>query len=274
MPYLRDQVIILKKIPVREYDRTVFMYGRQHGLLVATARGAARPKSKQAARLEPLTYSEVMIAKGSSFDHLAVASATTGPSGPSSPSGLSGQMGRGTCDAVRCSLSLHAVGGAFADMFVGLVRPGVADERLFVLWEELSAALSGLEGHLTPLRGQLMFAAASLKLMDLLGYGPALSVCAACRQPSGPTDAWYAPQDGGLVCAACRGSWAGALVPANAHALSLLRFARQAPLADVLRVSLPVEVGMNALRLIREVWKHAPLDREPHGLETIGAILA
>jgi len=170
-------------------------------------------------------------------------------------------------------LCVRAVAGAFADLFLSLVRPGVSDERLFALWRELIAALRGPRSGLTVLRAQLMFATASLRLMDLLGYGPALSVCTQCRRPSGPTDAWYAPEHGGLVCASCRSSWEGFLVPANAHALALLRFARQAPLSDLLRVSLPVDVGVNALRLMREVWKHAPLDREPHGLETISALL-
>ncbi len=261
--YIRDQVIVLKKISVREYDRTVFMYGRQHGLIMATARGAARPKSKQCARLEPLSFAEVMVAKGKSFDHLAVAGPVEAEVDFKTHEGRSADS----------DLCVRAVTGAFADLFLSLVKPGISDERLFALWGELIVALRGPRTGLTVLRAQLMFAIASLRLMDLLGYGPALSVCTHCRQPSGPTDAWYAPEHGGLVCATCRPSWEGFLVPANAHALALLRFARKAPLSDLLRVSLPVDVGVNVLRLMREVWKHAPLDREPHGLETISALL-
>jgi hypothetical protein len=49
---------------------------------------------------------------------------------------------------------------------------------------------------------------------------------------------------------------------------------RASTLDDVLRVGLAVDVAHNALRLIQEVWKQAPLDREPHGMDTIERIMA
>jgi len=254
--YLRDQVIVLKKMPYREHDRQYVMYGRRHGLLLAAARGAVKPKAKQASQLEPLSVADVMIAKGRNFDHLAVA--------------VQSQPGR----RLR-RLGALAVAGAFADLFLRLIRPGVADERLFALWEELIACLAELPQEPTALRAQLMFAAASLKLMDALGYGPALSAkCGVCHSPMGPTDVWYAPGQNTLVCSDCIQDSREPAILAKVHAIALLRFMRASSLSDVLRVSLNHDVALNALRIIQEVWQHAPLDRQPHGLETIQAIMA
>ncbi|MFA6161277.1 MAG: DNA repair protein RecO [Patescibacteria group bacterium] len=257
--YLRDEVIVLKKSPYRELDRQYVMYGRKHGLLLAVARGCVNIKSKQAGRLEPLSVADVMIAKGRNLDHLAVAS----------------HVPRTTSHVPRTtSLGAFVVCGAFADLCLKLIRPGVADERLFNLWIELLDSLSGLPQELSAVRAQLLFAAASLKLMDTLGYGPSLRACLSCHKPPGPTDAWYAPTSNGLVCADCISSWHEHAISAKAHSLALLRFMRSSPLSDVLRVGLNVDVAQNAIRLIKEVWQHAPLDREPHGMETIERMLA
>ncbi|MDD5726208.1 MAG: DNA repair protein RecO [Patescibacteria group bacterium] len=252
--YLRDQVIVLKKSPYREHDRQYVMYGRRHGLLLAAARGTLKPRAKQACHLEPLSLADVMIAKGRNFDQLAVAVR-------SRPSNRLQKLGA------------LAIAGAFADLFLKLTRPGVADERLFVLWEELITCLTELPQEPTALRAQLLFAAASLKLMDALGYGPALRACAVCRRPPGPTDAWYAPSLNALICSDCIQTRQEPAVLARTHALALLRFMRTSSLSDVLRVGLAVDVAQNVLRLVQEVWKHAPLEREPHGLDTIERIL-
>src|SRR6266567_7926085 len=99
MPYLRDRVIVLSKEPFREQDRRYVMYGQEHGLLIAVARGASVKSSKQAGHLEPFCTSDVMIAKGSAFDKLAVAKMVDWPWRGSSP-----------------RLEAYAVCGAFSEL--------------------------------------------------------------------------------------------------------------------------------------------------------------
>jgi DNA repair protein RecO (recombination protein O) len=255
--YLRDQVIVLKKIPYREHDRQYVMYGRRHGLLLAAARGTMKPRAKQAGQLEPLSMADVMIAKGRNFDQIAVAVKSLSPHYALGP-----------------RLGALTVAGAFADLCLKLIRPGVADERLFKLWEELINCLASLPEEPSALRAQLLFGAVSLKLMDALGYGPALRVCGVCRRPPGPTDVWYAPGLNGLVCPDCLPTWRDPVILARAHSVAFLRFMRASSLDEVLRVGLAVDVAQNVLHLIQEVWKHAPLDREPHGMETIERLMA
>jgi len=153
MPYIRDRAIVLKKEPFREHDRRYFLYGREHGLLIAVAGGTSLRKSKQAGHLEPFSETDVMIARGASFDRLAVARMIIVP-----PAGR--------------RLAFYAVCGAFTDLIVRLTRPGVADERIFGLLCELTRSLNDLPRDPTPERARLSLAAVTLKLLDVLGFAP------------------------------------------------------------------------------------------------------
>jgi DNA repair protein RecO len=222
MSYLRDTVIVLKKEPFREQDRRYTMYGRGHGLLVAVARGSSTMRSKQAGHLEPFMQTQVMIAKGTAFDKLAVAS----HSRPSS---------------IR-SLSALAVCGAVADLVIRLTRPGIADDRIFHLLVELISTVSNLPQELSPERARLMLAAATLRLLDLIGFAPHIE-----RGPETTTP-----------------------VPS----LTLVSYMRRAPFVDVLRVTAPVDVLHAASDFVEEALKHTPLHAPPHGPKTIQALLA
>jgi DNA repair protein RecO (recombination protein O) len=234
MSYLRDHVIVLKKEPFREHDRRYTMYGREHGLLVAVARGASRATSKNAGLLEPLTESNVMIAKGATFDKLAVATAAD----------------RICIAPSRCSLSFYAVCGGFADLLVRLLRPGIADERIFDLLRELIDTLAASPSEPSPDRARLMLSAATLRLLDLLGFAPPIERAGESTTP-GTSFANDVPRP----------------------ALALAAFMRRSPLADVLRVTARTDVFSAASAFVEEALTHTPLDREPHGPATIQALL-
>ncbi|MCI0479462.1 recombination protein O N-terminal domain-containing protein [Candidatus Uhrbacteria bacterium] len=220
MPYLRDRAFILKKEPFREQDRRIVMYGREHGLLVAVARGSSHARSKQAGHLEPFTDIEVMVAHGRAFDKLAVATRVPG----SSP---------------RLRLGGLAVLGAFSDLVASLTRPGVSDARIFDLYRDVREAAALLPDTTTPERGRLLHAAASLKLLDLIGFAP------SADRASG-------------------------LAPGSVKALA---FMRRAPIVDVLRLTVTTDVLEAACTFVDEAMRQTPLDRPPHGPTTIGALL-
>lgn len=224
MPYLRDQVFVLKKEPYREHDRRYYLYGRDHGLLVAVARGASSKKSKQAGHLEPFTVAEVMVAKGASFDKLAVAKMTASYFVPGA-SYLAG----------------YAVMGSFADLVIKLMRPGVSDERIFDLFHEAGSALAGLPREPSADRSRLILSAATLKLLDLLGFAP----------PVHPSPEFTTP----------------------VQSLALVSFMRRAPLADILRLTGQVDVFRAASAFVDESLKNTHLERQPRHAEMIYALL-
>jgi recombinational DNA repair protein (RecF pathway) len=216
--YLRDRVIVLKKDPYREHDRRYVMYGIEHGLLSAVARGASLPKSKQAGHLEPFSEAEVMIAKGVAFDKLAVAKLVPGSA----------------VRDVQRSTSLVALTtlGAFADLVIRLSRPGISDERIFELLKELVEVLSVLPSEPSADRSRFLHATAMLKLLDLIGFGPAIEM-------------------------------------EDAQLATVLKFMRGAALSDILRVTASREILQNASSFVEEALTQAPLDADPHGVQTI-----
>lgn len=226
MPYIRDRVVVLKKEPFREQDRRYVMYGRAHGLLTAVARGSASVHSKQAGHLEPLTVSDVMIAKGAAFDKLAVARAVRVPH-PSSAD-------------VR--LATNAVCGAACDLVVRLTRPGIVDERISDLLEELADVTGAMPSAPSPERARFLHAGVTLRLLDLLGFAPPIAQAEEGTTPVA-----------GLV---------------------LVSFMRQSPLSDLLRVTAPSNALLAASGFVAEALKQTPLEREPHGEGTIRALLA
>ncbi|MBI4139229.1 recombination protein O N-terminal domain-containing protein [Candidatus Uhrbacteria bacterium] len=152
MSYVRDRAFILKKEPLREHDRRYTLYGRDHGLLIAVARGASHKRSKQAGHLEPFSEVEVMIAIGRAADKLAVARQISRPA--------------------FNTLAGCAVMGAFVDLVSSVTHPGVSDARIFDVLRETRDACAALSTEPTPERARLIHAGAALKLLDLLGYSP------------------------------------------------------------------------------------------------------
>ncbi len=255
MSYIRDEVVVLKKMSIREWDRQYFLYGREHGLLFAVARGAMKPSAKQASQLEPFTFADVMIAKGRAYDHLAVAV-------------------RGKANKRFNAVGAFAVAGAFSDLCLKLLKPGVADERIYRLWLELAGILAQFKAEISPLRAQLLFSAVSLRLLDLLGYGPFFKACSVCGEAQGPTEVFYAPERNSIVCLDCRKDISEALIRVPAHAMNLLQFLRSASLTDVMRVTAKVDLIETVVVMTREICKHAPLDFEPHGFTSIQKLIA
>lgn len=71
MPTFRDQGIILARSASGEADKVFYIYSRQHGKLIAIAKGSRKIKSKLAGHLEPAMLSDLLIARGKKMDRLA-----------------------------------------------------------------------------------------------------------------------------------------------------------------------------------------------------------
>ncbi len=223
MPYLRDTAIVLKKEPFREQDRRYYLYGREHGLLIAVARGSSSPKSKQAGHLEPFSSAEVMIAKGAAFDKLAVAKQAIGP-------GI----------IIDKSLIGYAIRGSFSDLILRLVRQGVADERIYDLLSEVLDITARFPSEPSPDRARLIFSAATLKLLDALGFAPVINQSGEATTP--------------------------------VQSLALASFLRRAPLSEILRITGSVDVFRATSGFIEEALKATHLSEVPQGPRVIAAL--
>lgn len=257
--YLRDRVIILKSEPFREHDRRLVMFGESHGLLEAVARGASKRESKQAGHLVPMTEADVMIAKGSAFDKLAVAKVVHPYPG------------------IRSRLGSLAVVGSFFDLFERLERPGIVDQDLYTLLKDLLDVTARLPEEPTVERAKLLFSAAVIKLLDRTGFAPQFARCSLCHDGFGEEDARQLPSDGTIAHEDCyrsiRASQPNArIVPQGTR--SIARFLREEPVEKALLITGTSQLFAGVSSLIFQCIKQTPLIREPHGLYTITSILA
>ncbi len=224
MAYIRDTVFILKSEPYREQDARVVMYGKNHGKLVAVARGVRKIGAKQLGHLEPFSRAEVMIAVGSAFDKLAVARTLL------------------PMEGLRRNLAAMAVLGPFADLLEQLTRPGVADDQIFDLFEELVSVWDPSLREPSIERSRMILSCACLRLLDLLGEAPDLEALSFREQPEGTK--------------------------------TLMTFMRMRPLRDVLSVTAPSDVFTSASMMIEYAVQRSPLVGRMHGQAMLEALLA
>ena len=257
MAYLRDTAIVLKNEPFREQDAWITLYGKEHGKLVAVARGARSWKAKQLGQLEPLSCVEVMIAKGQAFDKLAVA-----------------QM-RGTRRGLRASLEGVAIAAAFADLVSQATQPNAPDEAIFTLSQHLFTCLSALPSGMSPERATLVYAGAVMQLLGLLGYGSQLDACVLCHTKL-EDQAWAIGPAGGLVCGSClrrEPAWRERAVPLSKDMRKLLLFLVRVSGEEVLKLSAPPGYFRTVTQAVEELVQVLPLKTSPHGFHTISFLL-
>ncbi len=257
MAYLRDTAIVLKNEPFREQDAWVTLYGREHGKLVAVARGARTWQAKQLGHLEPLSCVEVMIAHGQAFDKLAVARTTSAR------------------QKLRSSLEGLAVASAFADLVAQATHPQAPDERIFELCRDLITSVEDLSTSISPERATLLYASAVMHLLSELGYGSQLDACVVCHQKLGDR-AWAVSPAGGLVCPTClpyESSWRDRAVFLDQNMRKLLLFLARVSYQDVLKVSAPPGYFRSVSLAVEELVQVLPIKQRPHGFQTISFLL-
>ncbi len=220
MSYIRDHVFVLKTAPFREHDVWVSMYGREHGKLEAVARGVRSWKAKQRGHLEPLTLVDVMVAKGAAFDKLAVAHA------------LSAQTD------LRSHLGAMVTLGSFAHLVDQLTRPGLPDPDIYHLLEEFGSTWRQMVREPSPERARLFYSAATLRLLNSLGYAPSFE-----------------------------------RADISDEAKKLLRVLSRTPLAFAASVTAPASVFHEACRSVEGTLQQTPLAENAHGPATIVSFL-
>lgn len=257
MSYLRDRAVVLKKEPFREHDARVTLYGQTLGKMSAVARGSERWEAKQLGHLEPFSEVEMLIAKGAAFDKLAVARVV-------SPR-----------PRLRVHLGSIAIAGAFFDVVDRLTRPGIVDEDLYRLLTDVLDLADVSDAQPSSERGRLLFAAACLKSLDILGFAPQLGQCLRCLKHV-EEPAWFLASEGGLACAACVREVRRELPQAITlppHALRLLRLLRARPFPEILRVTAGADLFACVSSLVESSLHHAPLIAEVHGARTVAVLL-
>lgn len=195
---VRTPAVVLRHRRLGEADRIVTLLTPGRGKIDVVAKGLLRAKSRMSGHLEPLTLVEVVLAHGRSMD--VVTQAQTIDAFPALHADLD-----------RLSAAMYLL--ELADRFT--VEHADA-EGLHDLLHTALARLARGDGQ------QVVTRTFELALLEATGFRPELSACLRCAAPVPAEAAWWAPVEGGVMCAACAERTPDAQ-PMDATALRVLR---------------------------------------------------
>ncbi|MEG0071623.1 MAG: DNA repair protein RecO [Raoultibacter sp.] len=210
------QVIVLQKTKLGETDLILTLLAEDGSQIRVVAKGARKPKSPFASRLELYSCAKVLCASGRSLDIVKEAQIIESNA------------------AVRNDLEHAAAAAPMAELLNKVTQNGLTAPQVFPLTQVCLKALGGVESSFAP----AITAAHLLKTVSFSGFRPSLSRCAACAAPlalsaSDPLRVSY--REGGVICDACAPHvdtvsvaretcrWAGALLHATIDEVVELR---------------------------------------------------
>lgn len=196
-PTYDARAIVLRKTKLGESDLVLTMLAEDGSQMRAVAKGARKPSSSFAARLELYSVADILVARGRSLDIVKEARLVE------------------SNERLRRDIEHAACAAPMAELLDRVTQMGLESPRLFALTR---AALASL-GAADPAQAPAVCAAHLLKTLAFAGLRPSLDVCVGCGRDvaAGPADALVplSYQEGGVVCQACRPNVETVLVPAS-----------------------------------------------------------
>ncbi|MGE3855937.1 MAG: DNA repair protein RecO [Dehalococcoidia bacterium] len=215
---IRTSAIVLRHRRLGEADRIVTLLTPLRGKVDVIAKGVLRSKSRMGGHLEPLTLVELVLAHGRSMDVVTQAQ---------------------TIDA------FPAIHGDLDRLSAGMYLLELSD-RITVEHAEAEGLHDLLHAALVRLaRGdgqQVVQRTFELSVLDATGFRPELTDCLRCSRPVAAEEAWWAPVEGGVLCASCARTVADAQ-PIDASALRVLRAFQSLPYEEAGRIRLTDELA-------------------------------
>lgn len=180
------RAIVLRKTKLGESDLILTMLAEDGSQVRAVAKGARKPSSSFAARLELYSVVDVLMAKGRNLDIVKEARLLE------------------SNERLRLDMEHAAAAAPMAELLDRETQLGLANPKLFALTQAGFACLGTVEASLAP----AICAAHLLKALAFAGLRPSLHECVGCGASvaSGRPDAYaaFSYREGGVVCNTCR----------------------------------------------------------------------
>jgi len=209
----KAQAIVLRQRKLGEADKIVTLFCAHKGKLDAVAKGVRRTKSRLAGHLEPLTLGAYLIAEGRDLDIVTQAETVEAYA------------------ALRDDLERLSRGLYCAELVDRLTPERSEANPVFRLLQETLGLLDSEEAL------DLAVRRFEVRLLDELGYRPALETCAVCGRRLEPAANFWSAAAGGAVCPTCADDSLG-LRPLSLNALKVLRLLLRAPFTEAARIRL------------------------------------
>lgn len=239
----KTEAVILRHTNLGEADRLLTLYTPHLGKLRAVAKGVRRPKSRKAGHLEPLTHSDLFLARGKTLDIITQAQT------------LESFLPLRN-DLQRMSHALYAV--ELIDRFTEEHQEGYAIYQL--LLNNLRWLALPKEGLAEGTEGQVALRYFELHLLNALGYRPQLHQCLHCAAQLEAVTNYFSPSAGGVLCPRCRGT-EPVIRPLSPNALKTLRFLQTSSMPAAQRLKMGPELAFELEHVMRQYLRYL-LERE------------
>lgn len=176
--------IILNKNDVGETDRIYTVYTLEAGKIRLLAKGVRKPNAKLAGSLEPITYSEIFVAKSRGRGN------------------ITGAIVVDNFSAIKENISaLENIFYAFG-LFFRLVSQEEKDEAIFSLLLEYVISMEKNAAKDNILKESLT-QGFLVKLLEKLGYGIQTGKCVLCGKKIISGQNYFSSPRGGIICSGC-----------------------------------------------------------------------
>lgn len=226
-PTYTTRAIVLCKTKLKESDLIFTLIGADGAQRRVVAKGARKPTSSFASRMELFSEADLLCAGGRNLDILKEARLVAARA------------------RLRDSLEHATAAAPMAELLGRVAQQDLAEPRLF---QATSVALDALDRAPAEAAPSLT-AAHLLKTLAFSGLRPQLGACALCGAPlEGAGGALrLSLAEGGLVCEACRGR--AESMPVAAADVAAARFLLGSTFADIEQTAMPPARAFPALRL-------------------------
>ncbi|MBI2669769.1 MAG: DNA repair protein RecO [Candidatus Yanofskybacteria bacterium] len=163
-PLKKMQAVVLKKIPIREYDELVICYTKDAGKQVYQVKSVLLPTSKQAGHLDILNLVDFSLVTPKSF--------ASGQSKNSHPI-ITSAYCLEAFPRLKSSLSAMAAAFFLLECFDKLIFEGEPDSKL---WNFLISKLHYYDTPLESTRTALVIADSRQELLKILGYDSSMPI--------------------------------------------------------------------------------------------------
>lgn len=240
----RTRAIVLDKTKLKETDLIYTLLDESGREVRAVGKGARKPGSRLAARCEVGCSVDLLLARGRSLDVIAEARLIAAPLGPAP------------------TMELLSAASALADVCRACIFEDARDPFVYPITERALEVLGTLAGEDTGAHLDVLVAAYIMKLLAHIGYRPDYRGCVLC----GDADVTYfSAAAGGLLCASCASSVAGA-EEVDATVVGWLRSLMTLRLDEL--ASAPIDpMTATFLLALAHVWAATHLDVRLRGLE-------
>ena len=202
--------IILNKFDIGETDRLYAIYTLEAGKIRTKAIGVKKPNAKLAGSLEPVTFSEIFLARGRGRGN------------------ITGAITLNNFLAIKSEISaLQKIFYVFG-IFNRLITDEEKDEKMFSLLLSYLEAMDKLcQDEAVPRlydenKSDIVTLGFLFKLLERLGYGIEVEKCVKCGSKLEPEGNYFSPEPGGVVCPNCAAG-NGKKISINSHAIKLIR---------------------------------------------------